>query len=272
MRTPSPRSPRGCGEIVTKVPNASIVRVLAIWLVPVSVFSQGLPNPRAAAPGLPPADTVRTPRVVTAVRTTEQITLDGKLDEAAWRLAIPAKDFIQLRPNNGAPAREQTEVRVLYDDDNLYVGLTCFDSDPRHTTLNSVQRDFPTFESDGVTIVFDSLHDRRSGFSFTTNAAGAKRDQQLSNDGSGNLDWDGAWDVKTSRNDQGWIIEYLIPFKTLRFSKSPSQEWGFNIARRVNRINEWSLWAPVPSRYSECRVSLAGTLRTDFAQVEVDQQ
>ncbi len=199
-------------------------------------------------------------RVIVAVHITEPMTLDGRLDEDAWSRAVPAKDFIQLRPNNGAPAREQTEVRVLYDDDNLYVGVICFDSEPARVTLNSIQRDFPSFESDGVTIVFDSLHDRRSGFSFTTNAAGAKRDQQLSNDGQGNLDWDGAWDVKTSRTDRGWIVEYAIPFKTLRFSRAPSQEWGFNIARRVNRINEWSLWSPTPSRYSEFRVSMAGRL------------
>src|SRR4030095_5376478 len=113
-------------------------------------------------------------KTATAVRTAERIILDGRLDEESWRTATPESDFIQLRPNNGAPAREQTEVRILYDDENIYVGVVCFDSDPDAITLNSVQRDFPTFESDGVTVVFDSLHDRRSGFSFTTNAAGAK--------------------------------------------------------------------------------------------------
>ena len=78
-------------------------------------------------------------------------------------------------------------MRVLYDANNLYVGVIRFDSDPARVTLNSVQRDFPSNESDVVALVLDSLHDRRSGFSFTTNGAGAKRDQQLSNDGQGNL-------------------------------------------------------------------------------------
>jgi hypothetical protein len=238
-----------------------IVCILAIWLVPASAVSQGVPNPQAAAPEVPPAGATRPPKVVTAVRLTEPITLDGRLDEPAWRVALPAKDFVQHRPNNGEPAREQTEVRFLYDDDNLYVGVICFDSDLAHITLSSIQRDFSTFESDGVVIVIDSLHDRRSGFSFTANSAGAKRDQQLSNDGQGNPDWDGAWDVKTSRTSEGWLAEYVIPLKTLRFTDSPSQEWGVNIARRVHRINETSHWSPIPVRYSDFRVSLAGTLR-----------
>jgi hypothetical protein len=210
-----------------------------------------------------PADfeTIRQAKVATAIRTTGEIRLDGRLDEEIWRVAPPITGFIQLRPDNGAPAREATEVRIVYDDENIYVAVIAFDSQPERITLNSVQRDFPTFESDGVTVVFDSLRDGRSGFSFTTNAAGAKRDQQLSNDGQGNLDWDGAWDAKAAINEQGWIVEYLIPFKTLRFTDSSSQEWGLNIARRVMRINEWSLWSPTPSRYSEFKVSMAGTLR-----------
>jgi hypothetical protein len=240
---------------------------LALWacagvLAPPAAFAQTA-DPRApgAAPPALDFETIRQSKVVNAVRTSQPITLDGRLDEEAWNTAPAAADFLQLRPDNGAPAREQTEVRILYDDENIYVGVICFDSDPARITLNSIQRDFNTFESDGVTIVFDSLHDRRSGFSFTSNAAGAKRDQQLSNDGQGNPDWDGVWDTKTTRNDRGWVAEYVIPFKTLRFSNAPSQEWGLNIARRVHRINEWSLWAPTPNRYSEFRVSMAGTLR-----------
>lgn len=98
---------------------------------------------------------------------------------------------------------------------------------PRRTS--SVQRDFPTFESDGVTLVFDSLHDRRSGFSFTINAAGAKRDQQLSNDGQGNLDWDGVWDVKTSRNDEGWVIEFMVPFAQVEVDQQQVNLTRFNL-------------------------------------------
>jgi hypothetical protein len=158
-------------------------------------------------------------------------------------------------------ATQRTEARFVYDDNNLYIGVTCFDSEPEHITVNSLQRDYPTQESDGVTVLIDSLHDRRSGFTFVTNPAGARRDQQISNDGQGNLDWDGIWDVKTSRNSEGWIAEYVIPFTTLRFSKSPSQEWGLQVTRRVPRLNEEAHWAPLPQRFNNFRMSQAGTLR-----------
>ncbi len=205
-------------------------------------------------------ETARLSRIATAVRATEKITVDGKLEEPTWMLAIPATDFTQQRPHPGELATQRTEARFIYDDENLYVGIICFDSDPEHITVNSLQRDYPTQESDGLTVLIDSLHDRRSGFTFVTNPAGARRDQQISNDGQGNLDWDGIWDVKTSRNSQGWIAEYMIPFTTLRFSSSPSQEWGLQITRRVPRINEEAHWSPLPQRYGNFRMSLAGTL------------
>jgi hypothetical protein len=156
---------------------------------------------------------------------------------------------------------ERTEVRILYDDDNLYIGVFCYDSEPDRIIVNSLQRDYATQESDGVTVLIDSLHDRRSGFTFVTNPAGAKRDVQLSNDGSGNVNWDGVWDVKTSRNEQGWFAEYVIPFKTLRFSNAASQEWGLQVTRRIPRKNEEADWAPLPQHFSNFRMSLAGTLR-----------
>ena len=123
-------------------------------------------------------------------------------------------------------------------------------------------QDFNFGQSDALNLILDTLHDRRSGFMFMTNPGGARRDGQTSNDGeSGNIDWDGVWDVKVSRYDGGWIAEYVIPFKTLRFSGTPSQEWGFNMTRAVRRANEESNWAPIPIRFSATRVSLAGTLR-----------
>src|SRR5262245_829350 len=184
------------------------------------------------------------------------------MEEPAWQLAIPGTDFLQTRPTAGAPARERTEVRLLYDDENLYAGVYCYDSDPKHITLNSIQEDYPFNESDNVTIIIDSLHDLRTGFSFNFNPGGAKRDTQVFNDGGSNSnDWDGVWDVKTTITEEGWFAELIIPFKTLRFSRSPTQEWGLNISRRVLRMNEETNWAPIPVRYSNFKISLAGTLR-----------
>ena len=218
-------------------------------------FSQEDPSPIVTD-----YEAARLSKVAVAVRITEKITLDGRLDEPAWKLATPATGFVQQRPHTGLLAQEQTEARFLYNDDNLYVGIICFDSDVAHMVVNGLKHDFPGGETDTVGLIIDSLHDRRSGFHFQTNPAGARRDQQIFNDSQGSQDWDGVWDVKTTRNEKGWIAEFMIPFKTLRFSQSPTQEWGLNLMRRVLRMNEESHWSPIPLRYNTNRVSQAGTL------------
>ena len=206
-------------------------------------------------------EAVRQTKVVSALRITDKITIDGKLEEPAWKQALPAKDFLQQRPRNGEPAVEKTEVWFLYDDDNLYVGAICFDADLAHSVVHELREDFQFGQSDLFSVHFDTLHDRRSAFSFGTSPEGAKRDQQLSNDGElTNIDWDGVWDVKVSKNNEGWIAEFVIPFKTLRFSNEPVQVWGVNITRYVLRNNAESSWSPVPLRYRTSRVSLSGTL------------
>jgi len=207
-------------------------------------------------------EAIRQTKIVTALRISEKITVDGQLEEPAWQQALPARDFIEQRPRTGQPASEKTEVRFLYDDDNLYVGAICFDSDMAHSVVHELKEDFNFGQSDLLNVHFDTLHDRRSAFSFGVNPAGAKRDQQLQNDGDlTNIDWDGVFDVKVSRNDESWIAEFVIPFKTLRFSNEPIQEWGVNITRFVLRSNSESSWAPVPLRYRTSRVSFSGTLK-----------
>jgi hypothetical protein len=232
--------------------KVSIHFLIAVMLSAVPVFSQN---------GDADFESIRQQKIVTAVRISEEVAIDGKLDEPAWRLAVPATDFIQGTPRNGAPATEPTEVRFLYDDDNLYVGFIFFDSQPARIVVNDLKEDFNSLATDSVSLYIDSLHDRRSGFSFTTNAAGAIRDAQIANDGQLNLDWDGVWFVKGSTNEQGWIAEYRIPFKTLRFTNDSVQEWGVNMTRRNMRLNEESNWTPIPTRFRSTRLSLAGTLK-----------
>ena len=231
--------------------------VLTLSIITVSsAFSQDL-----AGRGID-YETAHLSLILSAVRITETITLDGRLDEPGWNLATPATNFVQRQPRPGEPSHERTEVRVLYDDENLYVGYYCFDSEPGNMIINGLEEDFAFTQSDSVVLDIDSLHDRQSGFEFATNPAGAKYDTQFFNNGAiSNPDWDGVWDVKTSRTGDGWIAEFMIPFKTLRFSESPSQEWGFNVGRRILRVNEVGSWAPIPTRYTSQRVALAGTLK-----------
>jgi hypothetical protein len=206
-------------------------------------------------------EAVRAARVVTAIRTAERIMLDGRLDESAWAQAPFAADFFQKLPSNGAPASERTEARFVYDDDNLYVGVTCFDTEPDKRLIKDLREDFDFGTTDLVQIFIDSIHDRRSGFTFVVNPAGARRDSQVSTSGGANQDWDGVWDAKVSMGDGAWFIEFAIPFKTLRFSGATQQEWGVNLSRKIMHRNEESNWAPVPIRFSGNQPDMAGTLR-----------
>ena len=206
-------------------------------------------------------DAIRASRIVTAVRITERIMLDGRLDEPAWMQAPPAGDFLQKLPRNGAPATEATVARFAYDEDNLYIGVVCEESEPDKILIRDLREDFDFGSTDLVQIFIDSLHDRRTGFTFVVNAAGARRDSQVSLGGGANQDWDGVWDAKVTHGEGVWFIEFVIPFKTLRFSNAASQEWGVNVSRRIMHLNEESNWAPVPIRFSGNQADMAGTLR-----------
>ena len=133
-----------------------------------------------------------------AVRIAEPIVIDGVLDEAAWALAEPAVDFYQQFPDEFAPATERSEVRFLYDDDMLYIGAMLYDGEPDRLIIDSLRRDFSNFQSDSFLLVFDTFLDRRNGYGFITNAAGAQRDVQASDNGRRNdANWDGAWFVRS---------------------------------------------------------------------------
>ncbi len=189
------------------------------------------------------------------------ITVDGLLDEAAWRSAPVADGFIQSEPQTGAPASERTEVRVLFDADRLYIGAYLHDRTPGGIVVNDIRKDFNPDQQDDFEVILDTFHDHRNGYVFLTNLAGARADQQVANEGREiNTSWDGVWTVKTRRVDDGWVVEMAIPFRTLRFDFSRAENWGINFSRHIRRRNEVSYWAPVPRSYTLARVSLAGEL------------
>lgn len=200
---------------------------------------------------------------MTAIRVDQgSINVDGKLDERVWDLAEPATGFVQSDPHSGQPASERTEVRILYDEDNLYVGAWCFDSGGREgLVITDISRDFYTLDTDVIQVIFDTFNDDRNGMGFATNPVGSRRDIQVGADGdSMNRNWDGFWYVKTSITDEGWEAEFSIPFKTLRFRDDENQSWGVNFDRRIRRKNETAYWSPIPRPFRAYRVSLAGTL------------
>ena len=198
---------------------------------------------------------------VGAVQTTTPMVVDGTLDEAVWTLAAPATGFIQADPLEGQPASEDTDVRLAYDADYLYIGVLCRDSAPTGIVVNEIRKDFTGRDQDTFEVMLDTFGDHRNGFVFATNARGAKADTQVSNEGRDvNPNWDAVWWVAARTNADGWTAEFRIPFKTLRFEAGDGHTWGVNFARRVRRKNEVSYWSPVSRAYSIYRASAAGTL------------
>ena len=192
----------------------------------------------------------------------KSIVIDGELDEPQWNRAGLAKDFTQSEPYSGKPASEPTEVRLLFDRQNLYVGAYCFDSEGKKGVIvQDMARDFSGSSGDLFQVVLDTFDDDRNGFAFGTNPKGAKRDIQVGGDGlSFNRDWDAVFYVKTKVTDRGWQAEFAIPFKTLRFRRGERQVWGVNFYRSIRRKNERTYWAPIPRPYFLYRVSMAGML------------
>lgn len=190
------------------------------------------------------------------------IVVDGDFSESEWLLSELADDFIQNEPLQGEPASEATEVRLLYDRNNLYVGAICYDSlGDEGLIARELTRDFSPRDNDLFQIVFDTFKDGRNGLVFGTNPRGAKRDMQTSGDGeSFNSEWDAIWDVRTRITEEGWQAEFRIPFKSLRFDGRESQSWGINFERRIRRKSEATHWSPVPQPYRVYRVSMAGTI------------
>ncbi len=198
---------------------------------------------------------------ITAHHTSDRITLDGVLDEPAWGRAERHTGFTQSEPVEGDPASERTEVRIVYDRDALYVAAICYDEDPSRLVVNDIRKDFTTAESDVFAFVIDGFLDRKNGFIFITNPEGARFDQQVANEGRDlNPNWDGVWSVATRTTEEGWIAEFEVPLKTLRFASVDSPTWGINFARRIRRRNELVFWYPVPRRWNLYRTAFAGTL------------
>jgi hypothetical protein len=192
-------------------------------------------------PALPPPDA----KTVTAVRLAEPVVLDGRLDEAVWKATPPATGFTQNDPEDGSPATEPTDVWVAYDDHALYVAAFCHDSDPAKIRKRLGRRDAQT-DSDWFMVAIDPYYDRRSGYAFYANPAGAITDAALSNDVNDDDSWDGVWENKAQVNSGGWTIEIRIPFNQIRFPKKDAYTWGVNFKRMLRRRNEQSSfnWSP----------------------------
>ena len=206
---------------------------------------------------------------VRAIRLDEGLRLDGVLDEPVYETVPAITGFIQQVPDIGAPATERTEAWILFDDTNVYVSARVWDSAPESRWVaNEMRRDTSQLrQNDTFTAFFDTFYDRRNGFNFYTNPLGARADQQFTNEGNPNADWNPVWDVRTGRFDGGWTVEMEIPFKTLRYRSEPPHVWGVQLRRAIRRKNEWVYLTRLPisagggsGSAGIFRVSAAGTL------------
>ncbi|MBI2820277.1 MAG: carbohydrate binding family 9 domain-containing protein, partial [Acidobacteria bacterium] len=202
-------------------------------------------------------------RIATAVYTETKLTIDGNLDEPAWQTAQVVSDFTQREPDEGAALTERTEVRVLYNNEFLYIGAYCHDRMQNGLIVNDIKRDFNIQDQDYFGISLDTFNDDRNGYFFGTTVAGNQRDSQFSDVGrTENVNWDGVWYSEGRRAEDGYMLEIAIPFSSLRFSKNKQQIWGLQLVRRIRRRDEVGFWAPLARNYNVINgVAFAGELR-----------
>ncbi len=189
----------------------------------------------------------------------EKITLDGKLNEAAWQKAEKATGFTQHDPYPGLPATERSEVSILYDNDAVYVGAMLYDEHPDSILKQLSPRDVWDNNNDAFGVFFDTYSDHQNGFFFILTAAGVQADAKQKFDNS-DLSWNAAWFSKVAITEKGWCVEMRIPYSAIRFSKNDIQEWGVNFARIIRRRREQSFWNAVEPTQSNF-VNQAGVLR-----------
>lgn len=211
----------------------------------------------AAAAAQRDANELTATRRLTILRLDAQIRVDGRLDEPVWSRLQPITNFIQTEPDEGAPASERTEVFVFYDNEKIYFGFKCYDSEPAKIVARLDAHDARTF-SDIVNIFLDPFGDRRTGYFFSVNARSVQFDALLSEASGHDGTWDGIWESAARIEDWGWTAEVAIPFKSIRFASG--QSWGINLGRDIIRKNESSNWQFVTRFDGFMRPSKAGLL------------
>ncbi|MFY7909955.1 MAG: DUF5916 domain-containing protein, partial [Emticicia sp.] len=196
-------------------------------------------------------------------KSTTPIKLDGLLDEDSWKTAEVAKNFFLNRPYDSSFAKLQTEVRVLFDDNFIYVGAICYE--PRDIyTVASLKRDFEGGTSDVFTATFDTFKDKLNAFQFAVNPYGVQREGLIFNGEEASNFWDNKWYSQVKNYDDYWVVEMAIPFKTLRYKVTDGQNtWRVNFGRNVLKRNEVSTWSPVPRNFRPANLAFAGNLTWD---------
>ena len=196
-------------------------------------------------------------------KATGKITIDGILDEPDWQVASVAKNFIQNFPYDSSKALEQTEARITFDDQFLYISGVCYQ--PPKYTVQSLRRDYPNASSDIFFILLDPFRDKLNGFYFSVTPYGVQKEGLLFSNSGGienNIDWDNKWYSQATRHDDRYVVEFAIPFKTLRYKMGSTDinEWNINFCRNNLTSNERSSWAPIPRNFRMIDLNFNGKI------------
>ena len=249
------------------VVGARMLTVITILLV---LASPARPLAAQAADG-PSASSSARPSIA-AVRRASPVSIDGRLDDEAWRQAPVASGFVQKDPIEGNIAEHATEVRILYDDDAIYIGARMIDAEPGTIARQLVRRD-EDGNADWFAVGFDPRLDRRTGYTFFVSAANVQRDAYLYNDIDSDYAWDAVWASEVQLDSLGWTAEIRIPLSQLRYqTTSGEQRWGINFARGRFRTNEETHFS-LMSELQRGAVSQFGTLtgiRTERAPRRIE--
>ncbi|MFQ5722712.1 MAG: DUF5916 domain-containing protein, partial [Candidatus Aminicenantales bacterium] len=225
--------------------------VFSVLLLMVFFFSASAQAKNRAA--LPEAQ-------VFTIPSNQSLKIDGRLNEPLWQEASPIGPLTMVVPDEGASPTNQTEVRVAVTSQAIYFGIMCYDRHPEKIVSFTMQRDAQLRGEDYIKIVLDTFLNGRTGYIFAVNPNGARYDALIEREGEGeNPQWDGIWEAAACRLKEGWSAEIYIPIKTLRFG-SGLREWGFNVERRIERLQETDRWASPNRNFKVTNISQSGLL------------
>ncbi|MCX6303162.1 MAG: DUF5916 domain-containing protein [Bacteroidia bacterium] len=195
-------------------------------------------------------------------QTTDNITIDGLLDEEVWATAEKVDRLRRVLPTDTGYAIAQTEVKLTYTPSTLYMGIVCLDPTSGKRPVESLRRDFNFMKNDNFIVFIDTYNDQTNGFAFGISPAGAQWDGVQADGGTVNLNWDIKWLSAVKSYDDRWVAEFAIPFRSMRYHGG-APEWGINFSRQDLKTNEKSSWAPMPRQFATATLAYTGSLVWD---------
>lgn len=195
-------------------------------------------------------------------KTSQPIIIDGIADDLAWQDTEAANNFFMVLPMDKGKATQQSEIRMTYDDDYIYLIATFYTDLPGPNYVESLRRDFSFGKNDNFLLFIDPFNNQTTGFSFGSNAAGAQWDGTMYGGSKVDLSWDSKWISEVKRDDEKWVFEMALPFKSIRYRDGVT-EWGINFSRLDLKSSEKSSWTPIPRQFPTAALALTGTLVWD---------